>query len=257
MALAISIVTVSMNTVDTIETTIMSISSQNYSPVEHVVVDGASADGTLEVIRNHHIKIAKHISEPDRGIYDAMNKGIALATGEVIGFLNAGDVYANNGVLQNVATVMEDREVDACYGDLVYVNQNDTDRVTRYWKSRPYEAGLWRSGWMPAHPTFFARRSVYERAGGFDLAFPRQADFEMAVRLFEIHRIRSRYIPEVMVRMRTGGISNNSVIGIIKGNIEAYRACKKHKLPVSPFFIPRKIMSRIPQFLHRQSSARN
>jgi glycosyltransferase involved in cell wall biosynthesis len=208
----------------------------------------------VEVIQTHRLEIAQFISEPDRGIYDAMNKGIALATGEVIGFLNAGDVYANNGVLQNVASVMEDREVDACYGDLVYVNQNDTDRVTRYWKSRPYEAGLCRSGWMPAHPTFFARKSVYERAGGFDLAFPRQADFEMAVRLFEIHRVRSRYIPEVMVRMRTGGVSNNSMVGIIKGNIEAYHACKKHGLLVSPLFIPRKVMSRIPQFFQRPPS---
>jgi glycosyltransferase involved in cell wall biosynthesis len=186
-----------------------------------------------------------------------MNKGIALATGEVIGFLNAGDIYTNDNVLRRVARVMEDEQLDACYGDLVYVDQNDTDRVTRYWKSRPYEAGLCRSGWMPAHPTFFARRSVYERAGGFDLAFPRQADFEMAVRLFEIHRIRSRYISEVMVRMRTGGVSNNSMVGIIKGNIEAYRACKKHKLPVSPFFIPCKVMSRIPQFFQRPSGAQN
>lgn len=253
----VTVITVARNVQSTIEDTILSVASQDYIDREHIVIDGASTDRTVEVIQTHRLEIAQFISEPDRGIYDAMNKGIALASGGVIGFLNAGDIYTNDNVLRRVARVMEDEQLDACYADLVYVDQHDTDRITRYWKSRPYEPGSCRSGWMPAHPTFFARRSVYERAGGFDLAFPRQADFEMAVRLFEIHRIRSRYIPEVMVRMRTGGLSNNSVVGIIKGNIEAYRACKKHKLPVSPFFIPRKIMSRIPQFFQRPSGAQN
>ena len=253
MTARISVVTVVRNSVSTIEETIRAVAAQTYGNVEHIVVDGASTDGTQDIVHRYRDKIAKIVSEPDRGIYDAMNKGLALASGDVVGFLNSDDIYEHERVLQKVASVMSDPEVDACYGDLVYTDPSDTRRVTRYWKSRPYEDGLCRRGWMPAHPTFFVRRSVYEQFGGFDLEFRRQADFELTLRLFDVHGIRSVYVPEVWVRMRTGGLSNNSFSGIMKGNIEAYRACRKNGLRVTPFFIVYKMLSRIPQFFARPS----
>lgn len=212
-----------------------------------MIVDGASSDGTVARIRARS-SVAQFISEPDRGIYDAMNKGIALATGEIVGTLNADDVYADDTVLSQVAQVFSDPAVEACYADLVYVAQHDPSSIVRYWKSRRYEDGLFQRGWMPAHPTFFVRRSVYEKFGGFDLSFSRQADFELAMRFMAIHTITSVYVPKIWVKMRMGGVSNNSIRGMIKGNLEAYRACRKHGLDVGICFIPRKILSRLPQF---------
>jgi hypothetical protein len=146
---------------------------------------------------------------------------------------------------------MADAQIDACYADLVYVGKDDPDKVVRYWKSRTYEDGLFLKGWMPAHPTFFARRSVYERFGDFDLSYRRQSDFELAMRFMHVHKIRTVYIPEIFVRMRMGGLSNSSWRGVLEGNLEAYRACKKHHLPVGPLFMLRKAASRLPQYFHR------
>lgn len=248
----ISVITVTYNSAATVEDTIMSVASQSYQDVEYIIVDGGSTDGILEIINRHKSKISKSISERDRGIYDAMNKGISLATGEVIGFLNADDIYADNLVLGKVASVFADSSVDACYADLVYVSRDDLNRVIRYWKSREYRKGLFRKGWMPAHPTFFARRSVYEKYGGFDLDFKFQSDFDLTIRFLEIHGIKSVYIPEIFIKMRMGGATNRNLLNIIKGNLEAYRACKKNGLNVNPFFIAIKILSRIPQFFSRQ-----
>jgi glycosyltransferase involved in cell wall biosynthesis len=248
----ISIITVVYNSAATIEDTIMSVAAQTYQDVEHIVVDGASTDGTLSVIHRHMNKIQRFISEPDKGIYDAMNKGIGLATGDVIGFLNADDIYADNLILGKVASVFADSAIDACYADLVYVSKDDLNKVIRYWKSQEYRNGLFRRGWMPAHPTFFVRKSVYDKYGGFDLDFKFQSDFDMTMRFLEVYKIKSVYIPEIFVKMRIGGATNRRLLNIIKGNIEAYRACRKNGLDVSPFFIVAKILSRIPQFFSRQ-----
>jgi glycosyltransferase involved in cell wall biosynthesis len=250
-SLKISIVTVAYNAAGTIADTIESVLSQDYPNVEHIIIDGASADGTVEVIDRYRGRLARVVSEPDRGLYDAMNKGFLLATGDVAAVLNADDVYEDAEVLATVAEVMREPTVDACYGDLVYVDPHKSERIVRYWKSREYEPGLCLRGWMPAHPTFFARTHLYCRVGGFDLAFRRQADFEMAVRLFEVLKIQTTYIPKVLVRMRAGGISNNSVLGMLKGNLEAYRACRKNGFAVTPFFMARKMLSRVPQFFQR------
>jgi glycosyltransferase involved in cell wall biosynthesis len=247
----ISVVTVAYNAVTTIADTIRSVSDQTHQDIEHIMVDGGSTDGTLDVLEKNRGRIAKLVSEPDNGLYDAMNKGIHLATGDVVGFLNADDVYAHAGVLKQVADVMADAQIDACYADLVYVGKDDPDKVVRYWKSRTYEDGLFLKGWMPAHPTFFARRSVYERFGDFDLSYRRQSDFELAMRFMHVHKIRTVYIPEIFVRMRMGGLSNSSWRGVLEGNLEAYRACKKHHLPVGPLFMLRKAASRLPQYFHR------
>lgn len=250
----ISIVTVCFNAATTIADTLESVARQTHPDVEHIVIDGASSDGTMDIVQRHKGRLARIVSEPDRGIYDAMNKGLALASGEVVAFLNADDFYASDEILERVAREMEDSALDACYADLIYVGKEDPNRVVRYWKSRPYATGLCLKGWMPAHPTFFVRKRVLEQHGGFDLAFRLQADFDLMVRLFELHHIRTRYIPEIWVRMRMGGASNQSVGNVWSGNLEAWQACRKNGFAVSPLFIVRKIASRIPQFLFRRAA---
>lgn len=246
----ISIITVCYNSAATIQDTIDSIANQTYPEIEHIVVDGGSKDATMDIVRAAP-HVSKYISEPDRGIYDAMNKGIAMATGEVVGTLNSDDFYMHEKVLERVAEVFSNPGVDACYADLIYVRQNDPASVVRYWQSRPFRPGLFKRGWMPAHPTFFVRRKIYEELGGFDLEFKLQSDFELTMRYLELFRINSVYLPEILVKMRVGGASNQSVRNVIKGNIEAYKACKKNHLGVSPLFNLYKIISRLPQFFRR------
>ena len=251
----VSIVAVVRNAAGTIEECLQSVASQSHVDVEHIVIDGASTDGTMDVVDRHRDQLAVVVSEPDRGIYDAMNKGIAVATGDVIGTLNADDRYADTGVLARVtAAFAQSPALDAVYGDLVYVARDDPTRIVRYWRSRPYEPGLFERGWMPAHPTFFVRRQVYERHGLFDLDFRIQSDFELTMRFMAIYGIHTRYLPGVMVRMRMGGVTNNSIGNVVKGNLEAWRACRKHGLKVGPLFIPKKVLSRVPQFFAGRST---
>jgi len=250
----ISVITVCFNAERTIADTLRSVASQDYDDLEHIVIDGGSVDNSVELIKLEGRRVSNFVSEPDRGVYDAMNKGLQIASGEVIGFLNADDVYSNSSVVARIAQVFQDPSVEACYADLLYVKPDDLSRVVRYWKSRSYQKGLFQRGWMPAHPTFYVRKSVFERFGGFDLAFKRQADFDLTLRFLEIHHIRSVYVPEIWVKMRIGGLSNNSLIGIIKGNLEAYSICKKNMIKVYPWFIPLKLISRLPQFFIRPTS---
>ena len=247
----ISVITAVYNNVSTIEDTILSVISQTHPNVEHIIIDGASTDGTMDVIRKHMARIAVIKSEPDHGIYDAMNRGLALATGDIVGFLNGDDVYADPRVLEEIAHTIETQKVDACYGDLVYVDRKDVRKAVRYWESQTYHDGLFEKGWMPAHPTFYAKKRVYEKYGGYDLAYRRQSDFELTMRFLAVHKIKSAYIPRVLVHMRSGGASRE-LMHILEGNIEAYRACRKHSLNVTPFFIARKILSRVPQFFRRE-----
>lgn len=247
----ISIITVCFNSAKTIEDTMRSVASQSYADIEHIVVDGASTDTTERLVRAHDARLARFVSEPDAGIYDAMNKGLALATGEVVGFLNSDDVYSHEHVVAHIARAMRPQPVDACYGDLVLVDANRSSRVLRYWQSRVYEPGLCARGWMPAHPTFYARREAYARHGGFDLSFRIAADFEMSLRLLDVKKLRTVYLPEVMVRMRSGGESTRSLASVIKGNREAARACAKHGLSGGPGFLLRKLASKIPQLVRR------
>ena len=247
----ISIITVCLNSADTIRDALESVARQTFQEIEHIVVDGVSTDGTQDLVSAFMPKVARLISEPDRGLYDAMNKGMAAATGDIIGYLNSDDVYADSDVLQKVVRVFADGSADACYGDLVYVQQNDMSRVVRYWRSRPYSPGLIERGWMPAHPTFFVRRPIFQKLGGFDIRYRYQSDYELMVRLFLKEGISAIYIPEVLVRMRTGGHTNRSIRNIVKGNLEAYRACRENGVKVSPLFIFQKMASRLPQFFLR------
>lgn len=244
----ISVITVCRNSEKTIGETIESVAVQDYPHREYIVVDGKSTDDTMSIINDHRSTISTVLSEPDGGIYDAMNKGLRLATGDVIGFLNSDDVYVDSSVLSSVAKAFAQYDVDACYGDLIYVDKGDTSKVVRYWRSGNYQPGLFRRGWMPAHPTFFVRREIYEKYGGFDVDYKIQSDFELTMRFLDVHGVRSVYLPVTMIRMRMGGVTNNSMLNVVKGNIEAYRACKKHNMNVTPLFFFRKILSRVPQF---------
>lgn len=247
----ISIITVSYNSAKTIPDTIASVAAQDYESVEHIVVDGGSNDGTAEIIAGS-TSISSFVSEPDDGIYDAMNKGLSISSGEIIGILNADDFYSNEGVLRQVAKVFQDPDVDACYADLVYVKQDNTDKVVRYWKSRQYINGLFRQGWMPAHPTFFCRKSVYEKYGTFNLNYKIAADLELLFRLLEKYRIKSVYLPRTLIKMRLGGTTNQSWHNIKIQNKEALSALDDHYGRVSRlrFFIG-KLFNRSSQFFRK------
>jgi len=245
----ISVITVSYNSRETIADTIESVAAQTYPHVEHIVVDGASTDGTLEVLERFRDRLSKIVSEPDEGIYAAMNKGLSLATGDVIGTLNSDDVYVDENVLALVAEVFRDDSVDVCYGDIFYVDKGDLNRIVRHWKSEPYRPGLFEQGWMPPHPSFFIRRRVLGRVGLFEPRYRFAADFDFMLRALHVQRLRSIYLPRELVTMRVGGWTNNSVRNVIRGNIEAYRSCRKNGLGVSPFFIARKIFRKLPQYV--------
>ena len=247
----ISIITVCFNSAKTIKDTLISVANQKNVAVEHVVIDGASTDSTLQILKNHK-SVATLVSEPDKGIYDAMNKGIKLATGDIVGTLNADDFYIDDLVLSEVAKVFEDESVGACFADLVYVSQNDTNKIVRYWKSQDYVIGLFKSGWMPAHPTFFARKSVYDKYGLFDLNYKIGADFELLFRLIEQNKIKTEYIPKVIVKMRLGGTTNKNLSNVIAQNKEIICILKKQYPDFSVLkFISNKIVNRLFQFLYR------
>ncbi len=250
----ISIITASFNSASTIVDTLHSISAQTHKEFEHLVMDGASRDDTLRIVREQGGPQIKITSEPDHGIYDAMNKGLAIATGEVVGFLNSDDMYADSQVLERIARAFCDPLVDVVYGDIVFVSQQDTTRAVRLWTSRPYTPGLCASGWMPPHPSLYVRRSVYQKHGGYDLAFPAAADFEMALRLLDKAQLKSAYIPHVQVRMRMGGQSTRSIRNIISGSREVSRACRKHGLPGGVRFAVMRLLAKVPQFLRRPNS---
>jgi len=247
--LKISVITVAYNSARTLGDTLKSVAAQSHPDVEHLLIDGGSTDGTADLVRLHGQHLARYVCEPDCGIYDAMNKG--LATGDVVGFLNSDDIYAGPTALASVARGLADPAVDAVFGDLVFVDPVDTSRVMRYWKASPHKPGACGRGWMPPHPTLYVRRSVLQECGGFNLAYRLQADFELILRLFELQHLRAAYLPEVLVRMRMGGATTGSVRNVLRGNLEAARACRQHGLPGGWTFIARKIASRIPQFLRR------
>jgi glycosyltransferase involved in cell wall biosynthesis len=250
--LRISIITVCRNSAATIRDTLESIALQSHKNLEHIIIDGGSTDGTLAVIKEWKKYPVRLISEQDNGIYDAMNKGIRIATGDIIGILNSDDVYYDSHVLENVSAVMNDPSIDACYADLIYVDKNNLNKIIRYWKSSDFKKGLFSKGWMPPHPTFFIRRSIYKKYGLFDLNYPLAADVELLARFLEKFQIKTVYIPNIFIKMRFGGVSNNSIVNIIKQNIFIYKACKKNDVQISPFpFFIFKIASRLKQFCAR------
>ena len=242
----ISIITVCFNAEDTISDTIQSVLSQDYEDVEYIIVDGKSTDRTLEIIQSKQKKI-QLISEKDQGIYDAMNKGINIASGDVIGILNADDVYKNKQVLSEVMNAFKNN-VSIVYGDIEYVN-NDLSRVVRKWKAGIFQPGKFKWGWMPPHPGFFMKKSCYQRYGFFNLNLSTSADYELMLRMFEVHKLNYFYIPKIITSMRIGGVSNSSLKNRFAANKNDRKAWDIH--PVNPFWFTfiMKPLRKLPQFL--------
>ena len=249
----ISIITVTYNSELVLSDCLNSATSQKNKNIEHIIVDNASTDGTMSLLQSKRKQFKVLISEPDRGIYDAMNKGIDVASGDIVGFLNSDDIYANNNVLSRVASIFKDNSsLDACYADLIYIDRYDASKIIRYWQSRKFISGLFAKGWCPPHPTFFVRRSVYERFGNFDLNYRFASDVELMMRLLEVKKIKVSYIPELWIKMRLGGATNKNFNNIIMQNKEVLHALKNHNLSVNwiSFFV-HKIINRGLQFLRK------
>lgn len=232
----ISLITVTFNGGATIRNTIQSVLSQSYPNIEYIIIDGLSSDNTLSIIKDYEPQFMgrlKWISEKDYGIYDAMNKGIQIATGDIVGILNSDDLLMDDNVLKDI-TLAFDNETDAIYGNLYFVGQNEINHIVRIWKGSPYKS--FTTGWHPAHPTFYVRREVYEKYGAFDISFDISADFELMLRLIEKYHIRTKYIDRYMVKMRVGGKSTGNIRNIIKGNQNIMKAFKKNDILVSTLY---------------------
>ena len=248
----VSIITVVLNGDETIEDTIKSVLSQNYKDVEYIIVDGGSTDGTLDIINRYKNKIAKVISEPDKGIYDAINKGLRLSTGDIFATLNGDDVYAEKTTVGQMAEFIQNNGLDAAYGDLIYVDRYDSKHVKRFWQPGQYKKGAFSHGWVIPHPTFFCRKEIFERFGYFNDKLQIAADFELMLRLIEKHRIKIGYLPKVIVKMGTGGKAN-VLRGMIQGNREIIRSFRLNYLRLSPWFFVRKPITKISQLFRRPS----
>jgi glycosyltransferase len=249
--LKISIITACYNSASTIEGTIKSVLSQDHPDVEYIIVDGLSKDDTMKVVDRYRDRIAKIISEKDKGIYDAINKGIAAASGEVIGLLHSDDVYANEKVLSGVAGLFEDKKSDSVYADLQYVSKEDVSKVIRYWRSGEYREGIFKKGWMPPHPTFFLKRSCYERFGVYNLEMKTAADYELMLRMLHRYKVSTAYLPEVIVKMRVGGKSNSTLRSRIIANRDDKRAWKLNGLKPGLFTFILKPLSKIGQYFRK------
>jgi glycosyltransferase involved in cell wall biosynthesis len=244
----ISIITVSFNSAQTIGDTLKSLATQSYPNIEHIIVDGASTDQTMQIVAGFP-HVAQCISEKDEGIYFAMNKGIAMASGDVIGILNADDLYADDEVIARVVAVFEDPAVDATYADLVFVNREDVSKIVRTWKSGTFKRSSMYNGWMPPHPTFFVRRSLYEKYGLFNTILRSAADYELMLRFLLKNQINLSYIPQIIINMRQGGKSTASISNRIKANLEDRKAWKMNGLKPHFFTLILKPLRKIKQFI--------
>ena len=218
----ISIITVCFNSQQTIRATIKSVLRQSYKQVEYIIIDGASTDNTVKIIKEFSNSIDVFVSESDAGIYDAINKGISKSSGDVVGLLHADDVFDNRSVIDNVMLLF-DENVDMIYGDINYVDRNDIYRVIRRWKSDSYKKGKFKWGWMPPHTSFFIKKSCYIKHGLYNLNLGSSADYELMLRMFELYNLKSKYIPLNITNMRVGGVSNSS----FKNRWQANRNDKK------------------------------
>jgi len=241
----ISIITVCYNSVATLEKTIQSVFSQTYNNIEYIVVDGGSKDGTLEIIKKYERIITHWISEPDQGLYDAMNKGIKMATGDVVGLINSDDLFCDNQAIEKIMNIFRnDPKLDSVYADLYYVSQNNTDTIVRRWvtgKQRKFKFG-----WHPAHPTLYIKKDIYTKYGLFNLDFKLAADFEIMLRFLDKYKISTHYLDHALVKMRLGGATNQSLKNIYRQNVECIRAFRINGLKVNSIIYP--IFRIVPKF---------
>lgn len=246
----ISVITATFNSGATLRDTLESVLLQTHNDIEYIIVDGKSKDNTIDIVREYEPRFDGHlrwISEPDNGIYDAMNKGINMATGDVIGILNSDDFYASADILSTIAQEIE--KVDAVYGDLDFVDCENTQRVIRQWRGSQHVPGSFLKGWHPAHPTFYVRRKHYEKLCGFDTTLDVSADFELMLRYIEKNKLTNKYIPRTFVKMRLGGESTGSFKKIIQGNRNVLRAFKKNGYSVSPLYFIYRLLPKVLNIL--------
>lgn len=249
----ISIITVCYNSAQTLAETIRSVAAQAGAELEHIVIDGGSTDSTPDIIAAHANRLAHVVREPDAGIYDAMNKGLRLATGEFVGFLNADDVFADCDVVARIVAAALP-SVDAVYGDLAYVDKERTGRIVRYWSSGPFQHASLRHGWMPPHPTFYVRRSLVTALGGFDLGFRIAADYDFMLRYLGRPGARVAYVPALLVRMRVGGASNRSFSALVRKSREDLQALRKNRVGGLGALLLKNVR-KLPQFVLRPTTA--
>lgn len=244
-----SIITVCFNSAKTIADTIHSVQKQSHKNLEHIIIDGGSVDGTMSIVRTMAKEGTLFFSENDEGIYDAMNKGIELASGDVIGFLNSDDFYPSADILALINKLLEDSGLDSCYADLCYVKKDDPQIVSRYWKSSPMPQNAFLDSWAPPHPTFFVKRKIYKEFGGFNKNYCYAADFDLMLRFLKSHAVTTEYLPQVLVHMRLGGSTNNSLKAIFYQNKEIIDSLRS--MGFSPNiirFLACKIFTRIRQY---------
>lgn len=244
-----TIITVCYNAEKYIKTCIESVLSQDYKDIEYIIVDGNSKDTTVDIIKSYGNSITKWISEPDKGLYDAMNKGLAMATGDVIGFISSDDVIAHPQVISTVARLIEEKKVDSVFADVVHTKEKDLNKVIRLHHARNYKLAHFEWGTMPAHLSFYAKKILYDKFGNFDTQFRICADYDLLMRFLYIQKVSHYYHPEVWVKMRTGGISNQGLKSIININKEIMVSCKKNKVPTNWVKIYSKYFTKVFQLI--------
>ena len=232
----VTLITVTLNSEKYLEDSILSVMKQDYTNIEHIVIDGESTDGTLAIIKKYEDHISRWVSEKDYSMYDAINKGMAMATGDIIGTLNSDDMLASSDVISKIVACFETKKVDAVYGDLVYVDPDDTNKVLRKWRGGEFKRKKFCYGWMPAHPTFYFKRSLLETCGYYETHFFSAADYEFMTRYLYYHKTSAAYIPKLIVKMRNGGMSNSSIARRLRANRRDYLAMKKNRVPM-PFVV--------------------
>lgn len=245
----VSIITATYNSESTILDTVKSLESQIYSNIEYIIVDGNSSDSTIELIKQHSTRVSTFIIESDKGIYDALNKGLNAATGDIVGFLHSDDLFSSSDSVANLVSAFESSS-DAIYADLEYVDKLDTNKVVRLWKSGNYSLSKITSGWMPPHPTFYMKTSLYKKLGVFDLNYKIAADYDSLLRYLWVNKIKVSYLPEVLIKMRVGGASNRSLKNIIQKTKEDVKALTNNNVPVVKAILW-KNLSKIPQFIFK------
>ena len=244
----VTIITVTLNSEKHLEDCINAVLSQDYKNIEHIIIDGQSTDGTLAIIEKYKDRIAQWVSEKDYSMYDAINKGMTMATGDIIGTLNSDDIFASTDVISMIVRSFNEQKVDAVYGDLVFVDPNNTESITRVWKGKTFKRSRFRYGWMPAHPTFYFRRPLLEKCGYYETHYFTACDFEFMLRYLYRYSISAYYIPQLIVKMRGGGLSNGNIKRRLRVNRRDYLAMKKNKIPFSFFVSFLKPMLKLHQY---------
>ena len=248
----VSLITITFNSERTLEDTIQSVIAQDYPNIEYIIIDGKSKDGTMAIVDKYRAQITKVVSEPDRGLYDAMNKGWMHATGDIVGYINSDDFFACNDAISAVVREFEKNPtLDAVHADLYYVDAQDTNHIVRYWKTTDYTPNAFRKGWHPAHPTFYARRECYERLGGFRLDMPLSADFELMLRFIEVNQLKTKPLDKVLVRMRVGGATSRNIMSILHGIVQCRHSFRVNGVK-QPFYYPvLRFVPKLKQFIQR------